>query len=310
MYNIMKNLSMKRILCSALLLLVAFIGTQAQLLWKISGNGLSKPSYIIGTYHLAPASFADSIAGLKNALDTSEQVYGEIIMSEMTAPENMAKLQSIMMLPEGQTIDKMFTAEEMARINAMMKDIIGIDMTNPMVAQQFGKLSPQALTMQLTVLMYLKKNPKFNLNQTFDEHFQNKAKEQGKPVGALETIDFQINLLYKGQSEERQKELLLCLADNKDMYEMQTENIIKAFFTQDLKAVNDAMDEKLNNSCDYTPQEKDELIYNRNTDWIKKMPEIMKKKSTFFAVGAGHLPGERGMLELLRQAGYKVECVK
>ncbi|WP_298453023.1 TraB/GumN family protein [uncultured Prevotella sp.] len=301
---------MKRILCSALLLLVAFIGTQAQLLWKISGNGLSKPSYIIGTYHLAPASFADSIPGLKNALDTSEQVYGEIIMSEMTAPENMAKLQSIMMLPEGQTIDKMFTAEEMARINAMMKDIIGIDMTNPMVAQQFEKLSPQALTMQLTVLMYLKKNPKFNLNQTFDEHFQAKAKEQGKPVGALETIDFQINLLYKGQSEERQKELLLCLADNKDMYEMQTENIIKAFFTQNLKAVNDAMDEKLNNSCDYTPQEKDELIYNRNTDWIKKMPEIMKKKSTFFAVGAGHLPGERGMLELLRQAGYKVECVK
>ena len=306
----MNNLSMKRILFSALLLLVAFIGTQAQLLWKISGNGLSKPSYIIGTYHLAPASFADSIPGLKNALDTSEQVYGEIIMSEMTAPENMAKLQSIMMLPEGQTIDKMFTAEEMARINAMMNDIIGIDMTNPMVAQQFGKLSPQALTMQLTVLMYLKKNPKFNLNQTFDEHFQNKAKEQGKPVGALETIDFQINLLYKGQSEERQKELLLCLADNKDMYEMQTENIIKAFFTQDLKAVNDAMDEKLNNSCDYTPQEKDELIYNRNADWIKKMPEIMKKKSTFFAVGAGHLPGERGMLELLRQAGYKVECVK
>lgn len=306
----MNNLSMKRILFSALLLLVAFIGTQAQLLWKISGNGLSKPSYIIGTYHLAPASFADSIPGLKNALDTSEQVYGEIIMSEMTAPENMAKLQSIMMLPEGQTIDKMFTAEEMTRINAMMKDIIGIDMTNPMVAQQFGKLSPQALTMQLTVLMYLKKNPKFNLNQTFDEHFQNKAKEQGKPVGALETIDFQINLLYKGQSEERQKELLLCLADNKDMYEMQTENIIKAFFTQNLKAVNDAMDEKLNNSCDYTPQEKDELIYNRNTDWIKKMPEIMKKKSTFFAVGAGHLPGERGMLELLRQAGYKVECVK
>lgn len=306
----MNNLSMKRILFSAFLLLVAFIGTQAQLLWKISGNGLSKPSYIIGTYHLAPASFADSIPGLKNALNTSEQVYGEIIMSEMTAPENMAKLQSIMMLPEGQTIDKMFTAEEMARINAMMNDIIGIDMTNPMVAQQFGKLSPQALTMQLTVLMYLKKNPKFNLNQTFDEHFQNKAKEQGKPVGALETIDFQINLLYKGQSEERQKELLLCLADNKDMYEMQTENIIKAFFTQDLKAVNDAMDEKLNNSCDYTPQEKDELIYNRNADWIKKMPEIMKKKSTFFAVGAGHLPGERGMLELLRQAGYKVECVK
>lgn len=56
---------MKRILFSAFLLFVALIGIQAQLLWKISGNGLSKPSYIIGTYHLAPASFADSIPGLK-----------------------------------------------------------------------------------------------------------------------------------------------------------------------------------------------------------------------------------------------------
>lgn len=56
---------MKRILFSSFLLFVALIGIQAQLLWKISGNGLSKPSYIIGTYHLAPASFADSIPGLK-----------------------------------------------------------------------------------------------------------------------------------------------------------------------------------------------------------------------------------------------------
>ena len=69
-----------------------------------------------------------------------------------------------------------------------------------------------------------------------------------------------MELLYKGQTEERQKELLLCLADNKDMYEMITENITKAFFTQDLKAINDAMEEKLNNSCDYTPQEKNNLL--------------------------------------------------
>lgn len=94
------------------------------------------------------------------------------------------------------------------------------------------------------------------------------------------------------------------------MYEMMTENITKAFFTQDLKAINDAMEEKLNNSCDYTPQEKDALIYNRNADWIKKMPEIMKKRATFFAVGAGHLTGEKGMLELLKKAGYKVESVR
>lgn len=89
-----------------------------------------------------------------------------------------------------------------------------------------------------------------------------------------------------------------------------TDDITKAYFAQDLKAVNDAMEEKLNNSCDATPEERNELVYNRNTDWVKKMPEIMKKKSTLFAVGAGHLPGEKGVLELLKKAGYKVESVK
>ena len=100
-----------------LLLLMAAVTMQAQLLWKISGNGLQKPSYIIGTYHLAPVSFTDSITGLKAALDASEQVYGEIIMADMTSPENMQKMQAAMMLPDGQTLDKLFTADEMTHRN-------------------------------------------------------------------------------------------------------------------------------------------------------------------------------------------------
>ena len=300
---------MKKITFSLLLMHVA-LGAQAQLLWKISGNGLQKPSYIIGTYHLAPVTFTDSIKGLKEALDVSEQVYGEIIMSEMTKPENMTKTQAAMMLPEGQTIDKLYTAEEMARINAMLKSIIGMDMTNPMVAQQIGKLTPQALQTQIGLLMYLKKHTGFDPTQTFDGYFQQEAAAKGKSVGALETIDFQIETLYKSMTMERQKQLLLCLADNMEFNEKQTENVIKAFFSQDLDGIEKAMDAKLNNTCDGTPEEKETLIYKRNDNWMKQMPEIMKQKATFFAVGAGHLPGERGLLAQLKKAGYTVEGVK
>ncbi len=65
---------MKKIISLLALYLLVVAGVQAQLLWKISGNGLAKPSYVIGTYHLAPVSFADSIPGLKEALNASEQV--------------------------------------------------------------------------------------------------------------------------------------------------------------------------------------------------------------------------------------------
>lgn len=293
-----------------LLLIMAAVTVQAQLLWKVTGNGLQKPSYIIGTYHFAPTSFTDSIKGLKEAMEASEQVYGEIVMADMMKPENMTKMQSAMMLPEGQTIEKLYTAEEMARINAMLKSLIGMDITNPMVAQQLGNFTPQALQTQLEVLMYLKGHTEFDPNRSFDGYFQQEATAKGKPVGAFETVDFQIETLYKSMSMERQKQLLLCLADNLEFNEEQTENVVKAFFAQDLDGIEKAMDAKLNNTCDGTPEEKETLIYARNDNWTKQMPEIMKQKSTLFAVGAGHLPGERGVLAQLRKAGYTVEGVK
>lgn len=300
---------MKKI-CSMLLLLMAAFTVQAQLLWKVTGNGLQKPSYIIGTYHLADASFADSIKGLKAALDASEQVYGEIIMADMTSPENMQKMQAAMMLPDGQTIDKLYTADELARINTLVKNVLGVELTNPMVMQQLGKLTPYALHTQLSVLIYMKSHPVFNPNNGFDSYFQKEATAKGKSVGGLETFDFQINTLFKSTTMERQKQFLLCLADNLEFTEKQTENVIKAFFAQDLDGIEKAMDAKMNNTCDCTPEEKETLIYARNDNWMKQIPGIMKQKSTLFAVGAGHLPGERGLLAQLKKAGYTVESVK
>jgi len=118
-------------------------GMQAQLLYKISGNGLTKPSYIIGTYHLAPVSFADSIPGLKEAMAATEQVYGELDMTDLTSAENLQKMQTAMMLPEGTTLSKLLTAEEMARLNVVLKELMGVDMTNQMVAQQLTDCLPK-----------------------------------------------------------------------------------------------------------------------------------------------------------------------
>ena len=68
--------------------------------------------------------------------------------------------------------------------------------------------------------------------------------------------------------------------------------------------------EKRNDSCDDTKEEYAIMFDNRNADWVAKMPAIMSDKPTFFAVGAGHLPGEKGVLNLLKLAGYEVEAVK
>ena len=300
---------MKKMFLTLLLTVMATAGMNAQLLYKISGKGLQKPSYIIGTYHLAPVSFVDSIPGLRSALAESEQVYGEIETADMTSPENIAKMQQAMMLPEGKTLTKLLTPEQMQKLNATMRELLGVDMSNPMVAQQMNKMLPQALVTQLTVIMYLKKHSGFNPTQSFDDYFQQQAAAQGKPVGGFETMDFQLQALFGSIPIERQIELLMCFLDNREWEESQVDNIVEAFFAQDLNRIEAAMDEKQDNSCDATDEENELLIYGRNATWLKKMPEIMQQKSTFFAVGAAHLVGERGVLAGLRNAGYLVEGI-
>ncbi len=301
---------MKRIFLTSVLAIVAIVGVNAQLLYKISGNGIDKPSYIVGTYHLAPASFADSIPGAREALDAVEQVCGEVDMAEMQSMDGVQKVMAAMMLPDGKSLSDILTEEELGKLNAFMKGLLGADLSNPVVAGQLGKMTPVAISTQLQMVQYMKMTPGFNPNAMIDSYFQNEAKKAGKPVIGFETVDFQISVLYTGSSIERQKEQLICMLDNQEYNLMIMKNLTDAYFAQDLAAVFAVTEEKLGNSCDSTPEEDEALIFGRNADWAEKIPAIISDKATLFVVGAAHLPGERGVLELLRKAGYSVEAVK
>jgi len=301
---------MKKILFTLALAAIASLSTSAQLLYKISGKGLTAPSYIVGTYHLAEASFADSIPGMRRAMADCQQVYGELMRNELFAPDSLALLQQAMMLPGEMTLDSLLTADEMNRVNSFMRKTIGLDMTNPQLAQQMGKMTPQALSVVFSVFSYIKNGGKLDPENGFDNYFQKEAHAQGKTVGGLETMAFQIKALYEGKSLERQKELLLCQIDNSVFMDEMADRIVKAFYAQDLDGIKEAMDQKLHNSCDNSPEEDALLVDNRNADWLTKMPALMAQKPTLFAVGAAHLPGQKGVLNLLRQAGYTVEGVK
>ena len=126
-----KNRTMKKLFSIMLLVCAVTLGAQAQLLYKISGNGLKVPSYIIGTYHFADVKFTDSIPGLKKALDETQQVYGELRITDMMNPDSLMKIQTAMLMPEGKKFTDLLTAEQTDRLNTFMKGLMGVDMTNP-----------------------------------------------------------------------------------------------------------------------------------------------------------------------------------
>lgn len=281
----------------------------AQLLYRISGNGLEYPSYIVGTYHLAPGSFADSIPGLKAALASCKQIYGELDIQDALSEENKAKYEKAQYLPEGVTLSSLLSKEQMERLNALMRETMGVDMTNPALAAQFDKMTPATISTSLTVIAYMKKMPTINLMDLLDSHLQVLAQKQGLQIRGFETVEFQAEVLY-GTPLEQQVEELMCIVDNFDDAIEMAEFVTAAYFSQDLGRLQEEIDGESEGPCTTSPEDDNKLVYDRNANWVKAMPGIMGQAPTFFAVGAAHLCGDKGVLRMLEEAGYKVEGVK
>lgn len=293
---------MKKTLVFMLLLCIT-LGAQAQLLWKVSGNGLDRPSYVIGTHHLAPLSVKDSIANLQQAIDQTEQVYGEIVMDDANNPEILMKMQQAMMLPADTTLKSFYTQAQYDTIAAVVKNYMGVDLA------LFDKLKPATITTQLSVALAMKSLKGFNPQEQLDTWFQKQARQAGKKVGSLETIDMQINVLYNSQTLMRQALLLYCTATHIEQGVDQSLRMNQAYMKQDLDELLAIIEEKMSDACDSTPEEISTLIYGRNANWARQFPSIMKQSPTLFVVGAGHLPGPQGLLKLLQKQGYTVEAM-
>jgi uncharacterized protein YbaP (TraB family) len=300
---------MRKLLLIATAIIASITYSQAQILYRISGKGLEKPSYIVGTYHLAPASFADSIPGMKTAIEGTQQVCGELDMMDAFKPENAARLMQSQMLPEGTTLTSLLTAEQLERLNKLLIDVMGSNLNDEAFAAQIDKMTPAALSTTLSLSSYMKKVESFNPMELIDNYFQKLALQNGKAVKGFETVDFQMGVLF-GAPLEKQVNDLMCMVDHFEDTEEMVNLITTAYFSQDLTLIEEAMEQESKIDCGTTEEDEDILINNRNRNWVELMPDMMAEQPTLFVVGAGHLCGEKGVLKLLEKAGYTIEGMK
>ena len=301
---------MRKVFFLTATLIVSFaFNAQAQLLYRISGKGLESPSYIVGTYHLAPASFADSIPGMRQAIEQTDQVCGELDLMDAFKPENTARLLQSQMLPEGVTLSSLLTADQLSRLNALLLEVLGTNLEDEAYAAQVEKMKPVALSTTLSLASYMKKTQSFNPMELLDNYFQMLALQSSKNVIGFETVDFQMGVLY-GSELPKQVEDLMCLVDHFDEATELVDRITSAYFSQNFQQLESVLEEEMEGTCAATPEEEAALLDNRNHNWINMMPDMMAEKPTLFVVGAGHLCGEQGVLKLLEGLGYTVEGMK
>ena len=300
----------KKLITIVALVATTFVSANAQLLYRITSDSQQKPSYIIGTFHLEDGSYLDKIPGANAAIDEVDQVYGELDVKTMTNPDTIAATQAMIMLSGDKTIKDVLTAEQYEKLDKYVESIVGTGLSNPALFQQMGKMNPATLEINLSIMSFLKKMPgKFNPNNLLDLSIQQTAIQKGKKTNGLETMDFQTRLLYARPMNEMVDQLM-CTIDNNDFYDKQNLQLLDAYHEHDVEKLLEITYQTMGNKCDFTEDYINNLIFNRNSDWAKKIPAIIKDTPTLFVVGAGHLGGEKGVVNLLRKAGFKVESVK
>ena len=275
-------------------------GHSGSVLWKISGKDLTKPSWLLGTLHMKSGEYLDSIPGALPAFQASEQVAGEINMSDMAALQ--LQVQKAMMMTPDTTYKMLYSDENYRFVSEKVASLMGAGL------DQLGMLKPAAIQLSVASFAYIKFFPDFNPSNVLDVRIQAEAVKAQKPVLSLETADDQIHILFGIMNLQRQADVLLCSMQNLEKSMNMISELITNYNQGDLSKIYQQM--KNSDYCPSTPEEEDAINKDRNIAWMKKLPEMMKDKSCFIAVGALHLAGEDGLLYILEQSGYIVEPIR
>lgn len=278
------------------------------LLWKISGNGLSKPSYILGTHHLTHVSFVDSIPGLKKVIEDTEQTVGELLMADQMAMQ--AKLQQASIMPADKPYSSILTTEEYRLLDEGLKDLYN----GQAGMEQFQGFKPGMISMLYSITLYTKVFPTFNpmSHEAIDAYVQRIASEKGKSLLGLETVEDQIYALFDAEPIESQAKSLVCATNlkNKDYMIKSVKQLDNYYRAKNLTEMYNLAFNNPDDPCKMSKTYENAINKDRNNKWLEKLPQIMKEKSSLIAVGALHLAGEEGLLYQLAKKGYKVEAIK
>jgi len=297
-------MNFKRIILFSALFAVCSVAINAQLLWKVSGNGLEKPSFLFGTHHIAPTSMLDSIAGFNDAIKNCDAVYGEVEKTELTSQDTQMKMMQKITAPTDSTLSKLLDAETFAVLDSILKT----SSAGMVGAKQLDNFKPSFASSQLSLLFTMQQFPGFNPAEQIDIAIQNKASQLGKTLNGFENVDFQLDVLY-GKPISEQARSLTDLLHHIDKSKKSISHLASAYTSQDITKIEKVFFDDFYDS-DSTPEEIESnlkrLIYDRNDAWINKLREIMPTQSIFVVVGAGHLVGDKGLIAQLRGLGYTV----
>lgn len=260
------------------------------LLWKISGKDMRQPSYLFGTIHIICKENYLWTEQMRQSFEASDEVCMEMDMDD---PSIVMEIASGMIETNGKKLADYFKEDDYKLVEQYFKDSIGINIA------MFSTMKPIVLQTLLMPAVEM-----CDSTVSYEVKITDAAKALKKEITGLESPAEQLKLLDAIPVDSIIKELIDVASGNTGE-QFETLAMINAYIEQDIPALH-ALILKSKEQGDNL----DVFLDERNEKWIDRMAEHMDQKSIFFAVGAGHLWGDKGLINLLRQQGYTVEALK
>ncbi|MEM8967160.1 MAG: TraB/GumN family protein, partial [Bacteroidota bacterium] len=224
------------------------------LLWQISSNGLSQPSYLFGTIHLMCPDDIQVTDAMKKALENTDQLVLELDMDE---PGMMTKMQQVAMMTDGTTLNDLLTEEEYQMVGKYLQDSLKIPI------QALNTMKPLMMS-TLTFLDVLDCRP-----GSYEMTLTEQAKQQEKEVLGLETVEDQ-EKAFDFIPLEEQADYLVETIEKYDETVAETQAMLAAYQQGQIAKLYDLTHEAME---EMKGAEKT-LLVDRNKDWIPKIEKI------------------------------------
>lgn len=260
--------------------------------WKATGRGGT--IYLMGSIHVMSDSFYPLNPALEAAFKDSDLLVEEVDLAEMLDPTAQMGILGRGMLPENQSLDKVLSPATFALVQKTAGDLGGVG--GPLM-----RFKPWMLAIALQGLELFKAG--FDPQLGLDQHFYNQAKEGGKAVQGLETVEFQISRFDTMTMEQQDR----MLAETLKELETETATVGRlgdAWKTGDVASVERIALADLKSD----PVMYQRLLVERNRNWMPKIEALFARRGrALVVVGAAHLVGPDGLIAMLRAKGYAIE---
>ena len=280
-----------------LLSLLTLMPLRGELLYQVSGNGAQAKSYILATNRLVDQTFLDTIPNVFHCFQQCDKVLTEFAMQDYEA---IAALRTAALLPDSVLLKNFYTDAEYQQIDEALMLTLGMGL------KDLGRMKPSYLT-EMYRIELMRKWLGYDEKRSMETFFEDVAAERNMPVIGLDNIGETMYMLFDREPFHWQCQELFKVIEYPER-EIQQERTILSLYLKgrltDIAYLVEGPDNQTSISfSDY------KVYAQRNQQWVKRLAPYLKQGGCFITLNAVYLGGEKGLIEQLRSAGYRIKPV-